>query len=399
MNRIATTAIVISKNAKEPHPNRFTPYSQYFVEPLGSRDEVFFRQHGMSFKSISRTISRLFYARDVERAVTKLAKDSKPQIAYVLHYLRKLSPSLLVGLKKAGIPIVVRLSDYAMICPQAHCIRDGSPCQLCVQGNLYFSIKHCCLQGSSVASMLNALSTWYHRGMGFFDLIDKFVVTNKFMYEMMLEAGYPKGRLVCIPTFVDETVFHPNPDFSKSNYFVFSGRLEPVKGIDVLLDAFSALRIKRPDMKFKLKVAGHGESKYLEQLKTRCKNLILNDYVDFMGNLGTADLSTLLAGALFSVVPSLWYENLPNTILESYACGTSVIASDIGSLTSCVNHSETGYLFQPNNPNRLSECLEKSLDNPDEMLSMGRAARDLALQTFSGKRHLLSLEELFSEMV
>ena len=99
--------------------NRSTPYAPYFIEPLGSRDEVFFRQQRMSSKSAFKTVSRLFYARDVERAVTKLVNETKPQIAYVLHYLRKLSPSLLVGLKKAGIPIVVRLSDYAMLCPQA----------------------------------------------------------------------------------------------------------------------------------------------------------------------------------------------------------------------------------------------------------------------------------------
>ena len=379
--------------------NRPSTYSQYFVEPLGGRDEVFFRQQRMSSKTTIRTISRLFYARDVERAVTKLAKKTKPQIAYVLHYLRKLSPSLLVGLKKAGLPIVVRLSDYAMLCPQAHCIRDRSPCQLCAQGNLYPSIQHSCLQNSSVASLLNALATWYHRAMGFFDLIDKFVVTNEYMYEMMLNAGYPKSRLECIPTFVDETDFHPTPDFSKSNYFVFSGRLEPIKGIEVLLNAFSLLRIKRPDLGFQLKVAGFGESRFLEQLKSKCKSLGLNDFVHFMGNLSTEDLSTLLGGALFSVVPSLWYENLPNTILESYACGTPVLAPDIGSLTGCVNHGETGFLFQPNNHRDLAKCLGKSLYNPDRMLCMGQKARTVALEKYSARNHLRSLEKLLLELV
>lgn len=379
--------------------NRPTPYAPYFVEPLGSRDEVFFRQHRMSVKSVSKTISRLFYAQDVERAITKLVNKTKPQIAYVLHYLRKLSPSLLVGLKNAGLPIVVRLSDYAMLCPQAHCIRDGSPCQLCAQGNLYPSIQHRCLQNSSAASILNALATWYHRRMGFFDLIDKFVVTNGFMYEMMIDAGWSESRLVCIPTFVDETVFHPASNVSKSNYFVFSGRLEPIKGIEVLLDAFSLLRNRRPDLGSQLKVAGFGETGFLEQLKIRCKHLGLNGCVHFMGNLDTEDLSALLSGALFSIVPSLWYENLPNTILESYACGTPVLASDIGSLTACVNHGETGFLFQPHNHRELAKCLEKSIDEPDEMRRMGRTARDVALEKYSSMNHLRSLEELFFELV
>ena len=78
-----------------------------------------------------------------------------------------------------------------------------------------------------------------------------------------------------------------------------------------------------------------------------------------MGNLNKEDLSTLLGGALFSVVPSIWYENLPNSILESYASGTPVLASDIGSLSSFVTRNETGYLFQPNNPNEPRKMLRK----------------------------------------
>jgi glycosyltransferase involved in cell wall biosynthesis len=111
------------------------------------------------------------------------------------------------------------------------------------------------------------------------------------------------------------------------------------------------------------------------------------------------NLTALLSGALFSVVPSLWYENLPNTILESYACGTPVLASDIGSLTGCVNNNETGYLFQPNNPNRLAKYLEKCLDNPQEMLRMGQTARAVALERYSARKHIQSLEELFSELL
>ena len=103
--------------------------------------------------------------------------------------------------------------------------------------------------------------------MGFFDLIDKFVVTNEFMYEMMLNAGYSRSRLVCIPTFVDATVFHPAPDFSKSKYFVFSGRLEPIKGFELLLEALSLLRHKRSDLDLQLKVAGFGEGMFFRTSK------------------------------------------------------------------------------------------------------------------------------------
>ncbi len=93
--------------------NQATPLSRYFVRPIGGRDQVYFDQHGKSPAVVLKTLSRLFYSREVEQAALKVVDEQQPDVAYILHYLRKLSPSLLVGLKKRNIPIVVRLSDYA----------------------------------------------------------------------------------------------------------------------------------------------------------------------------------------------------------------------------------------------------------------------------------------------
>jgi len=91
--------------------NQPSLYSEYFVEPLGNRDEVKLREQRFNAKTLWRTLIRLFYAKDVENAIKRLVSETQPEVAYVLHYLRKLSPSLLVGLKKANIPIVVRISN------------------------------------------------------------------------------------------------------------------------------------------------------------------------------------------------------------------------------------------------------------------------------------------------
>ena len=132
--------------------NKPTPYASYFVEPIGRDDEVTFREQRFALRTMWRMWVRLFYAPDVEHAVSRLLSDTRPQVAYVLHYLRKLSPSLLVGLKKAGLPIVIRVSDYAMLCPQSHCLRNGLPCELCVRGDLLPSVRYRCVQHSSFSS-------------------------------------------------------------------------------------------------------------------------------------------------------------------------------------------------------------------------------------------------------
>ncbi|MBC2696498.1 MAG: glycosyltransferase family 4 protein [Desulfobacteraceae bacterium] len=378
--------------------NQSTPYSQYFVEPLGTRDEVTFRQQRFYAKTLWRTITRLFYSKDVEKAITLLVSETQPQVAYVLHYLRKLSPSLLVGLKKSGIPIVVRLSDYAMICPQAHCLRDDLPCNLCVKGDLRHSIVHKCIQKSRAASALNALATWYHQYRHFFDLIDVFVVTNQFMYKMMINAGFQESRLRCIPTFTDIEKFKPDKKINRK-YITYVGRLENIKGVHVLIDALSLLHSKRPDLNIETKIFGAGEESYRDYLIKKVQQTGIEKVVHFVGEVNSDDIANLLRKSFLSVVPSLWYENLPNSILESYASGVPVLASDIGSLQDCIINGETGYLFRTGDAESLANYLEYCFDHQDKTNTMGYKAREVVKQVYSSQKHIMELEYLFHEAV
>jgi glycosyltransferase involved in cell wall biosynthesis len=379
--------------------NQPTPYSHYFVEPLGERNEVYFREQKLTPKSIWRTLSRLFYAPDVEQAIVRLANDTKPQIAYILHYLRKLSPSLLVGLKRAGIPIVVRLSDYAMLCPQALFLRENTPCELCVDGSLLPSVKNRCVQANLAASSLAALATIYHRRKHFFDLIDKFVVPTRFMYEKMITAGYSRERLCYIPTFVNTEVFHSTNEHSVEKYIVFAGRLDQIKGVHVLIDAFALFRNDHPANDLKVKIIGTGDKQYLTQIKQQVIALHLESCVVFLGEVETDQMVSLLNKAILSVVPSLVYENLPNIILESYACGTPVLASNLGSLPECVIDGQTGYLFQTGDANHLAACLAFCFDHPEKMAEMRKNTRNIVEATYSEKQHLDKLEALFNEVI
>ena len=379
--------------------NEQTPYAHYFVEPLGSRDEVLFSQQRRTLKIIGRTLIRLFYAPDVERSVHDLVMDTKPDLAYVLHYLRKLSPSVLVGLKRAGLPIVVRLSDYAMLCPEAHCLRDSQPCELCVTSNLVPSIRYRCIQNNLAASALNAIATWYHQFRHYFDLVDVFVVTNRFMYRMMVVAGFPESRLRFIPTFVDNGIFKSLPTNSRQDIVVFAGRLESIKGLHILVDAIAILATEHPDVAWKYKIAGRGDEEYVHSIRRKVEADGLEAKIDFLGEMQAIDLARLLSYASLSVIPSIWYENLPNALLESYACGTPVIASSLGSLKDAVVDGETGFLFKSGDAAQLANTLSYCWDHRDEIAEMGFKAQKLAETIYSQQQHLKSLASLFSELI
>ncbi len=389
-HNIIPFSINYSKNVK-------SQYSRYFVSPLGDESEVYFDQQKKTPKTIFKTFSRLFYSYEVEKSVECLISERKPDIAYILHYLRKMSPSLLVGLKKRGVPIVVRLSDFAMLCPQAHCLREGKPCTLCVNGSLFPSIQNKCLKNSYIVSTLNALATWYHRRKKYFELIDRFVCTNDFMYKMMKDSGFPEEKLFCLPTFTDVSFFEPNENYKKSNYIIYSGRIEPLKGLHVLIDALNLLKNK--GLTIQLKIAGTGDHEYEKNCRSKIKEYGLDSSISFLGMVDSVILKDQLKSALLSVVPSVWFENLPNTIIESYACGTPVLASNLGTLSSCVIDKKTGFLFNCGDSSDLADKIEYCLLNKKELSEISKCCRQKALDTYSSKQHIASLEKLFKDVI
>src|SRR5450759_426728 len=161
--------------------NEPSPWERYFVPPISGDDEIVFRQHSWSVSSVRRALERAFYSREVYDALSHELREARPDVAYVLHYMRKLSPSVLTALHDHGVPVVVRFSDFAMVCPQAHMVREDRVCELCVGRRPWPSVRYRCVQGSFGASAVNALAMEYARRKGFFDLVDAFVAPSEIM--------------------------------------------------------------------------------------------------------------------------------------------------------------------------------------------------------------------------
>ena len=98
--------------------NVATEYSKYFVEPIGGRDATYFEEVKKTPKSIWQMLTRSIYSKEVEKAIKREIDDVKPDLVYIIHFVNKLSPSVIRGARKKGIPVVLRLSDYFLLCPR-----------------------------------------------------------------------------------------------------------------------------------------------------------------------------------------------------------------------------------------------------------------------------------------
>lgn len=376
--------------------NHQTPYARYFVSPIGGEDEVFFDQHRKSLSAVAKGLSRLVYSREVEHAVARMAEETRPDIAYVLYYLRKLSPSLLVGLKRRDIPIVVRISDYGMFCPEHHLLRDDAPCTLCQQGSIFNSVKYKCVKGSRILSALDAATTTFHRWRGYFDRIDHFVTTNPFMTEMMVKAGFPASKFTCIPTFTDIDTFTPADDGAEKSYLLYVGRLDKPKGVHVLIDAMD--RLKRRGLEVPLKIVGGGHAEgYPAALRKQAADAGLQG-IEFAGSVPPDRIPDLMRGAIATIMPAIWYENLPNSVIEAFASGCPVVASDLGSLSHTVTHEVDGLLFRPGDGGDLADKIARLLTDLPLRARLALNARATALGRHSPTDHVARLLALFGQV-
>ncbi len=247
--------------------NEPSDYDKFYAPPLGGTSDVYFRDHSQSVTSYARSLERAFFSRDVYKRLAALIKTTQPDVALVLHYLRKLSPSVLKCLADNGVPFVVRLSDFAMVCPNAHLFRDGKPCELCVGGSLRHSVKYRCVQDSLGASLVNYAASRYHEAAGYFHLIPKFVVPTRFTIAKLVEGGWDQERMVHIPTFVASTDSDANVVDSTLPTIAFVGRLDYLKGVHVLLDAVRILEDSDKTMpQFNVCIVGAGEKDYVQSL-------------------------------------------------------------------------------------------------------------------------------------
>jgi glycosyltransferase involved in cell wall biosynthesis len=189
--------------------------------------------------------------------------------------------------------------------------------------------------------------------------------------------GVPATRLTTIANGVDTEYFRPQPDPATGPpHLLYIGRLVPDKDPDTLLQAFQLTLPAHPDAK--LWLVGDGPRRAaLQDLASR---LSISARVRFLSP--TPDLRPLLHQATLLVLSSRT-EALPNVILEAMAAGLPVVATKVGGVPELVDPGVTGWLVPPGHPPALAAALKQALADPAARQTMGRNARQRAVEDFS----------------
>jgi glycosyltransferase involved in cell wall biosynthesis len=360
-----------------------TNYDQHFVRAIN------FKEASGSALATARRAAHALYSREARRQLRDMVGAFQPDVAHVRNIYHHLSPSILWELKARGVPVVYHLNDFKLLCPSYNMVAHGRACERCHGGRFWHVVTEGCYSGPRGATMLLAAEAYLHKWLrSYQSCVARFLVPSRFARQKLIENGWDGKSIEVLPHFQrlpQRRVPDPTPDAP----ILYFGRLSPEKGVSDLLRAMQRL----PGIR--LRIAGEGPQR--PELESLAGQMGLAN-VEFVGRLEGDELDELIASSRFTVLPSRAYETMGKSILESYAWGRTVVASDLGSRREVVHEGETGVLFRPGDVEQLTEAISFLTKRPWLAAEMGAAGRALLSIQHSPESHYRALTKLYEEL-
>lgn len=306
------------------------------------------------------------------KAMREAIRRESPDVVNVHNLYPFISPAALRECRKAGIPVVMTVHNFRIMCPTGLFMRDNSPCEVCLErGDEWACVKYNC-EHSRLKSIGYAVRNAVARtGRYYRDCVDMFACITDFQRRKLIQAGFPPEKITVIPNSMDVP---PLTDCEAGNYVAYSGRISREKGVDMIIEAAR----RHPDIPFKLAGA------------VRDTDLVadLPSNVELAGYLSGEKLRDFYANARFFVMASRWYEGFPMTILEAARFAKPMVVPDHGGFTEIIGRGEDaiGMLFAPGN-----------IDSFDEMVASMWG--DLIKTQLLGAKSYVKLQKQYSTEV
>lgn len=364
--------------------NASCPEEQFFVDYMDYRDI----SESAGPLSRLRAFMRSVYSREARSKFDALLENTRPDIIHLQNFRRHLTFSILGPALRRQIPVVFTAHDYDPVCPNSLFFADDEVCEICGGRHYFRALGRRCKQGSLGGTAAVVLESYFVKAMRYFNGIDRIVTPSAFARAKFIECGLSPERIEVINNFIDTSSFEAR--YGGGDYVVFFGRLAAEKGIDVLIEAVGEIGDVR------VVIAGEGPMR--DRLEARRAETGA-DNVEFLGYVDRVDLLPLIGGSMFVVVPSIWYENFPYNILESFALGKTVIGSDIGGIPEMVRDGETGYLVRPHDSRALADRIVRLARDDALRERMGRNARAVVENEFSAGIHYEKLMALYERLL
>ena len=350
------------------HPDNLpSPYESYFTPRRDYRDAE------RPAAARARDALASVYSVRARLGLRRLLRDFPPDVAHMHLIYHQLTLSVIDELTRAGVPSVLTMHDYKIGCPAYTLYRNGAPCELCTTGPVENAFLHSCIKGSRSGSLLAAVEARAARMRGSYRKIDAHVAPSAFAGRVAIQSGIEADTVHVIPNFLPaKEIDSPVEMLAAEPRFFFAGRLEDIKGIGDILDAYAS---DEPGLG-RLVVAGAGGE--LEDEMIAASERLSN--VEYLGRLTRAQVLAQLRRSRALLIPARWHENNPMSLLEARAVGIPVICTDMGGLPEMVEDGIDGFVVPRAEPLALSEAIGRLAADRRLAEEMGRCGHQRLLR-------------------
>lgn len=322
------------------------------------------------------------------RDIRKIIRGKKIEIVHVHNTLHLISPAVYYAALSCKVPVVQTIHNFRLLCPGATFYRDGHICEDCVEKGLWCAVKHGCYRGSRAQTLLCVINTLVHSMTGVYRKLN-YICLTEFNKKKLLQLNRPGMKQLIDP---EKVYIKPNFTYTDKSerqikdYYFYMGRIEKIKGVKLLLKAFTEMPDKR------LVIAGTGSE--LSEFRRRyayCHN------ITFTGFLQRGDLRRLLAGAKAVIVAPQWYEPFGLVIVEAFSYQVPVIVGNIENVASLVDDGINGIKFQYDSVEELKRAVKRFEEYDSK--AMGKRAYEKYINEYSREKNYFAIETIYQDCI
>lgn len=357
--------------------NISTGCKEYFVEEIDLNT-------GSKLKALD-----VIYSKENAKKMKEALEDFKPDIVHINNFQRQLSASIVKEIKKKNIPIVFTAHDMQAICPASAMLYKGQICEDCIQKNYGACIKKSCIKDSKLKSILGVLESKYYRLNKIYEKIDYIIAPSNFIKRQLIKGKIKYKTIEAVHNFVIDS--GKKEELCDDGYAFFFGRLSIEKGILNVIEALKKLEIG------KLIIAGDGPER--EKIQNFIKDNKLEDRIQLVGYLNQADVKKYIKNSKFIVVPSIWYENCPYSILETMEMGKPIIGSRIGGIPELIEDGKNGFLYNYQDVDELSLKMKLLFENEELVKEQSKMSRQLYEEKYNEKIYYKKILGIYEKLI
>ncbi|NOT39107.1 MAG: glycosyltransferase [Alphaproteobacteria bacterium] len=318
--------------------------------------------------------------------LTGKLRSCRPDVVHVHNFFPQLSPSIFRACHAAGVPVVMTLHNFRILCPTAFLFHDDKLREQSLKRSAFWTVRYATYRGSKAATAVVAAMVDIHKWIGTWRRdVDRFIALTEFAKEKFIEGGLPADRIVVKGNALADPKATAAWIDGPRRGALYVGRLGPEKGIANLLEAWKGFD-------YPLRIVGDGP------LREECERA-QSEHITYLGRMTQHEVYAEMRRAAFLVMPSVWYEMFPMTLVEAFANELPVLASRLGALRSLLDEGITGLAFDPTLPADLRATAERAIADPEKLAEMGAHGRVLYENLYSTDINYLKLMRTYAMVI